>query len=95
MNQQLRLLFGTSCAIRKVLADCARYAVTRYPLLILGAPGTGKSVLARHIHRLSGRPGEFVKESGASIPEHLEVSHLVGHARAAERLGNGSVGSAA
>jgi hypothetical protein len=32
MSQQLRLLFGTSCAVQKVLGDINRYAGTRYPL---------------------------------------------------------------
>jgi transcriptional regulator with AAA-type ATPase domain len=83
MAQQLRLVFGTSRAIQQVVADCVRYAGVRYPLLILGARGTGKSVVARHIHALSQRAGDFIKESGAAIPEHLEVSHLAGHARGA------------
>jgi DNA-binding NtrC family response regulator len=83
MNQQLGLLFGTSRAIQKVLFDSARFAPTDYPILLLGAPGTGKSVLARQLHRLSARSGEFVKESAASVPAHLEVSHLVGHVRGA------------
>lgn len=83
MTQQLRLVFGTSRAIQQVVADCMRYAGVGYPLLILGARGTGKSVVARHIHVLSQRSGDFIKESGAAIPEHLEVSHLAGHARGA------------
>jgi two-component system response regulator HydG len=83
MTQQLRLVFGTSRAIQQVVANCGRYAAVRYPLLLLGARGTGKSVVARHIHALSGRAGDFVKESSAAIPEHLEVSHLAGHARGA------------
>jgi DNA-binding NtrC family response regulator len=83
MTQQLRLVFGTSCAIQEALADAVRYAAARRPVLILGAPGTGKTKLAQHIHTLSGRTGEFVKESSAAIPEHLEVSHLSGHARGA------------
>jgi DNA-binding NtrC family response regulator len=81
MPQQLRLLFGTSAPIAKVLHESARFAKTGYPLLLLGEPGTGKSVLARHVHDLSGRLGSFIKESAAAIPEHLEVAHLGGHAR--------------
>ena len=81
MTQQLRLLFGTSHAIQKVVADAGRYASTRYPMLILGERGTGKSVLARHIHGLSARRGAFVRESAAAIPPNLELSHLVGHVR--------------
>jgi len=81
MPQQPRLVFGTSAAITKVLAECARYATTRYPILLLGERGTGKTALARHIHGLSGRQGSFIIESAAAIPEHLEVAHLGGHAR--------------
>jgi len=81
MPQQLRLLFGNSRPIQKVLADAGRYAGTRYPMLILGERGTGKTVLARHIHGLSARQGAFVKESAAAIPANLEVPHLTGHVR--------------
>lgn len=81
MSQQLRLLFGVSDAIAKVLDASSRYAHSRHPLLILGQRGTGKTALARHIHILSGRTGSFIRESAAAIPEHLEVAHLGGHAR--------------
>lgn len=83
MGQQLRLLFGVSATVAKVLDDSARYAKTGYPILILGERGTGKTALARHIHGLSGRSGSFIRESAAAIPEHLEVAHLGGHARGA------------
>jgi DNA-binding NtrC family response regulator len=81
MPQQLRLLFGSSRAIQKVIADAGRYATTRYPMLLLGERGTGKSALARHIHGLSSRQGAFVRESAAAIPANLELSHLAGHVR--------------
>lgn len=81
MPQQPRLLFGVSAAVAKVLEESSRYARTGYPILLLGERGTGKTVLARHIHALSGRTGSFIRESAASIPEHLEVAHLGGHAR--------------
>lgn len=78
---QPKLFFGASAAIAQVLAESARYARTRYPVLVLGLPGTGKSALARYIHSQSGRSGAFVRESAAAIPEHLEVAHLGGHTR--------------
>ncbi|HKT60270.1 MAG TPA: sigma-54 factor interaction domain-containing protein, partial [Gemmatimonadales bacterium] len=81
MTQQLRLLFGNSRAIQQVLAESGRYAGTGYPVLILGERGTGKSVLARHIHNLSGRTGSFVRESAAAIQPNLELSYLMGHIR--------------
>lgn len=81
MRQQLRLLFGTSAAISKVLDQCARFARARDPVVLLGERGTGKTVLAQHLHDLSGRPGEFVKVSSSHIPENLELAHLGGHSR--------------
>lgn len=61
MPNTSQLIFGKSDGVRRALALCENYARLRYPLLILGPTGTGKTVLARHIHRLSGRGGAFVK----------------------------------
>jgi DNA-binding NtrC family response regulator len=83
MRQQPRLLFGTSGTIKKALDHCARFAPGRDPLLMVGERGTGKTVLARHIHDLSGRPGEFVDVSASHIPPNLELAHLGGHSRGA------------
>lgn len=67
----------------RLLDDCARYAATDYPILLLGPPGSGKTALARHIHGLSGRSGDFVSCSTAGVPANLEVSLLGGHRRGA------------
>lgn len=72
---------GTSNAIRRVMADCQRYATTPYPILILGERGTGKTMLAGHIHALSGRRGNFIKESAASLTDEMGHALLAGHAR--------------
>jgi DNA-binding NtrC family response regulator len=39
-------------------ARVERYARAPWPLLLVGPQGSGKTVLARRIHALSGRPGE-------------------------------------
>jgi DNA-binding NtrC family response regulator len=67
--------------VRATFDLCRRFARTTYPVLILGARGTGKTALAHHIHELSARAGTFVTESAAAIPEHMEVAHLAGHAQ--------------
>lgn len=77
------LLFGSTAVMARVLDACARYAVTDYPILLLGPPGSGKTALARHIHGLSGRDGDFVSCSMAGVPANLEHSHLAGHTRGA------------
>lgn len=60
MHRQPRLLFGTSAAMTRVLDQCARFARTRDPMVLVGERGTGKTALAEHIHELSRRAGEFV-----------------------------------
>jgi transcriptional regulator with PAS, ATPase and Fis domain len=47
-------------------------------LLIHGETGTGKDVLAKHIHTVSGRRGAFIGINCAAIPEELAESQLFG-----------------
>ncbi len=62
---------------------CEDFAPSTLPLLIVGQAGTGKTELARYIHRQSRRTGAFVEGSAASLPEGLEVAALLGHRRGA------------
>lgn len=61
-----------------------RAAITDASILLLGPSGTGKSVLAREIHRRSSRNEKpFVTVSCPSLSEHLLESELFGHVRGA------------
>ncbi|SFP98784.1 Sigma-54 interaction domain-containing protein [Geopseudomonas sagittaria] len=57
-----------------------RLAPGYQPLLIRGETGTGKELLARHIHRSSGRPGLFVALNCASLSAQHAEAELFGHA---------------
>lgn len=58
-------------------------ARTNYPILITGETGVGKELMARAIHRLSGRPGEFVAVNIAGLDDMIFSDTLFGHHRGA------------
>src|SRR5262249_42971194 len=52
-------------------------------ILFLGETGTGKGLMARLAHDLSGRPGRLVKIDCPAIAESLVESELFGHEKGA------------
>jgi len=75
-------LLGDSAPMRKLREEIARVASTDARVLITGENGTGKELVARHIHRLSERrEAPLVEVNCAAIPEDLIESELFGHSR--------------
>ncbi len=73
-------LVGNSEAIQRIRSQIAEIAPTDMTVLILGESGTGKDVVARLIHELSGRdPKAFAKINCPAIPETLLESELFGY----------------
>lgn len=68
----------------KVARTIERVANTNVSVILLGASGTGKELLARGLHDASGRKdGSFVAINCAAIPENLLESELFGHEKGA------------
>src|SRR3546814_8703447 len=68
----------------KVARTIERVAGLDVSVMLLGASGTGKELLARGLHQASGRrDGAFVAINCAAIPENLLESELFGHEKGA------------
>src|SRR5664280_1987698 len=73
-------IVGESEAIEKVKSMIDRVATTEARVLITGANGTGKELVAHQIHEKSNRSkGPFIEVNCAAIPSELIESELFGH----------------
>ena len=70
---------GSSPQWKKVDELVKNVAAHRSNVMIMGDTGTGKEVVARALHRLSGRSGEFVAINCGALPRDLLASELFGY----------------
>ncbi len=77
-------MIGKSAALQKVFEIIERVAPTDVTVVIQGESGTGKELVAREIHRRSGRAASpFVAINCAALPDSLIESELFGHEKGA------------
>jgi two-component system NtrC family response regulator len=77
-------IIGVSDAMRSLCRSIEKVAPTNATVLLLGDSGTGKELLARALHRLSGRSHQqFVAINCAAIPDTLLESELFGYEKGA------------
>jgi transcriptional regulator with GAF, ATPase, and Fis domain len=90
LQEEIKLLgehseiVGESLAMKKVMARAEKVAATESTVLLMGETGTGKELLARAIHRMSGRKDRpLVTINCASLPPTLVESELFGREKGA------------
>lgn len=77
-----RAIIGTSRVMQNLYKEIGRVAATPVTVLIRGATGTGKELVARALYQHSDRADKpFIAVNCAAIPETLLESELFGHER--------------
>lgn len=76
-------LVGESAAFERVLRELHQVARTSVPVLLRGETGSGKELVAKAIHKASGRKGPFVAVNLAAVPPSLAAAELFGSVKGA------------
>jgi len=82
-NKVLGGMITAAPEMLKVARTIERVASNNVSVMLLGASGTGKELLARGVHEASRREGAFVAINCAAIPENLLEAELFGHEKGA------------
>jgi DNA-binding NtrC family response regulator len=72
-------IVGQSAAIDGLRQRVLQVARIPADVLVMGETGSGKDLVARQLHELSGRPGPFIALNCGAIPDTLVESELFGH----------------
>ena len=84
LRQVFSEIVGKSEAIDAVLQTVGKIARSDAPVLIRGESGTGKELIAKAIHRMSGRASRrLIPVNCSAIPENLLEASLFGHVKGA------------
>lgn len=84
ISKEQKTIIGSSPALRHILNIVEKVANTDANVLITGENGTGKELIARELHRLSGRRREvLVSVDMGALTETLFESELFGHTKGA------------
>jgi transcriptional regulator with GAF, ATPase, and Fis domain len=82
-ERRLGDIIGSCASMLEVFRKTQKVATTDISVMITGETGTGKELIARELHRRSGRNGAFVTVNCGAIPENLMESEMFGHVKGA------------
>lgn len=83
-SEDAPFVIGESTSMRKLVDEATRAAKSNATILLRGESGTGKGVIAEHIHRESGRAaGPYVYINCVALSNELIESTLFGHEKGA------------
>ena len=77
------LIAGSSAKMQDVRQHIALAAPYPVNVLAIGPTGSGKELIAKGIHKLSGREGKFIAVNSAAIPAELLEAELFGYEKGA------------
>jgi DNA-binding NtrC family response regulator len=81
---ELGMVIGKSEKMQEITNLIRKFAPFDVTVYIQGETGTGKELVARAIHKLSGRPEDkFIAINCGTIPKELAESELLGHEKGA------------
>ncbi len=76
-------IIAVSAKMKNIVDMAEQVAQSEMTILLTGATGTGKDLLAKYIHYHSERTGEFVSVNSAAIPHEMIESELFGYKKGA------------
>src|SRR5262249_39650181 len=76
-------IVGRAAVVRELRATIERVAPSDLPVVVVGATGTGKDLVARALHAVSGRRGPLLAVNCAALPGPLGGKTLFGHKKGA------------
>ncbi|MES2946636.1 MAG: sigma 54-interacting transcriptional regulator [Pseudomonadota bacterium] len=79
LSIRAKALVFNDAGSKALLAQAERVAASDATVLIIGETGTGKELLARHVHNKSGRRGPFLAINCGAFSENLVEAELFGH----------------
>jgi len=84
LENQYQMVIGKSTEMKNIMDTVQKIGRSKTTVLIQGETGTGKQLMARHIHTMSDRNGKpFIQVNCTTLSEQLMESDLFGHEKGA------------